>query len=335
MFDYVDPRNRAVQIEMEKVATEHLKQIGAYLKPEFKPVTFDDDKANPAVRVRSLRHHPGAQSRQDHRRRGRFRPQTEDQVPLQPDRRRQSFDRRHERTSRRDRRKRQIGSFTSFPSARTWASADAGTTACITPSAGDSRFNSTATTSTGRFDDSADRRRASANEKCAMVIGSYRMTNFKLEEIPPGVIDHRNGRRTMAETTRCASTGWVRRAQFYTPILRKLKIPNVSYGEDYAVGLAISPRASDRADLRAALSVPALGRQQRRGSGRREDEHVQRVQGQAAHAGNPGAAADECAESRMTDMKSVALMCGAPRRARDCIEPKRTGSRIWPEDFDE
>ena len=42
MFDYVDPRNRAVQIEMEKVATEHLRQIGAYLKPEFKPVSFDD-----------------------------------------------------------------------------------------------------------------------------------------------------------------------------------------------------------------------------------------------------------------------------------------------------
>src|SRR5688500_16731222 len=40
-FDYVDPRNRAVQIEMEQVATDHLKKIGAYLKPEFKPVEFD------------------------------------------------------------------------------------------------------------------------------------------------------------------------------------------------------------------------------------------------------------------------------------------------------
>src|SRR5439155_5433431 len=41
-FDYVDPGNRAAQIEMEKAATEHLKQIGAYLAPEFKPVSFDD-----------------------------------------------------------------------------------------------------------------------------------------------------------------------------------------------------------------------------------------------------------------------------------------------------
>src|SRR6185295_7252812 len=41
-FDYVDPRNRAVQIEMEQVATDHLKRIGAYLRPDFKPVKFDE-----------------------------------------------------------------------------------------------------------------------------------------------------------------------------------------------------------------------------------------------------------------------------------------------------
>ena len=100
MFDYVDPRNRAVQIEMEKVATEHLRQIGAYLKPEFKPVSFDDDRGEAgAFDVRSLGHHPRAQSGQDHRRRDRFGPQTENQIPVQPDRRRQSFNRRHERAA--------------------------------------------------------------------------------------------------------------------------------------------------------------------------------------------------------------------------------------------
>src|SRR5205807_6618762 len=42
-FDYVDPRNRAVQIEMEQVATDHLKRIGAYLRPDFKPLKFEGD----------------------------------------------------------------------------------------------------------------------------------------------------------------------------------------------------------------------------------------------------------------------------------------------------
>ena len=41
-FDYVDPRNRAVQIEMEQVATDHLKRIGAYLRPDFKSIKLDD-----------------------------------------------------------------------------------------------------------------------------------------------------------------------------------------------------------------------------------------------------------------------------------------------------
>ena len=41
MFDYVDPKNREVQVEMEKAATIHLKEIGAYLEPEFETISFD------------------------------------------------------------------------------------------------------------------------------------------------------------------------------------------------------------------------------------------------------------------------------------------------------
>lgn len=37
-FDYVDPRNQEAQNEMEFVATQHLKRIGAYLAPQFKKV---------------------------------------------------------------------------------------------------------------------------------------------------------------------------------------------------------------------------------------------------------------------------------------------------------
>lgn len=77
-------------------------------------------------------------------------------------------------------------------------------------------------------------------EKCAMVIGSYRMTNFDLEEIPPGIIDHKEWTNDNGPNNALRINGLGAPRAFYTPVLRKLKVPNVSYGEDYAVGLAIS-----------------------------------------------------------------------------------------------
>ncbi len=77
-------------------------------------------------------------------------------------------------------------------------------------------------------------------EKCAMVIGSYQMTNFALEEIPPGIIDHKEWTADNGPNNALRINGLGAPRAFYTPILRKIKVPNVSYGEDYAVGLAIS-----------------------------------------------------------------------------------------------
>ena len=77
-------------------------------------------------------------------------------------------------------------------------------------------------------------------ENCAMVIGSYRMTNFNLEEIPPGVIDHREWTDDNGPNNALRINGLGAPRAFYTPVLRKIRLPNVSYGEDYAVGLAIS-----------------------------------------------------------------------------------------------
>lgn len=79
-------------------------------------------------------------------------------------------------------------------------------------------------------------------ENCAMVIGSYRMTNFKLEEIPPGVIDHREWTDDNGPNNALRINGLGAPRAFYTPILREIRVPNVSYGEDYALGLAISGR---------------------------------------------------------------------------------------------
>jgi len=77
-------------------------------------------------------------------------------------------------------------------------------------------------------------------ERCAMVIGSYQMTNFKLEEIPPGIIDHKEWSDDNGPNNALRINGLGAPRAFYTPVLRKIKVPNVSYGEDYAVGLAIS-----------------------------------------------------------------------------------------------
>lgn len=77
-------------------------------------------------------------------------------------------------------------------------------------------------------------------QNCAMLVGSYRMVNFKLEEIPPGIIDHREWTPENGHNNALRINGLGAPRAFYTPVIRELKFPNVSYGEDYAVGLAIS-----------------------------------------------------------------------------------------------
>lgn len=78
------------------------------------------------------------------------------------------------------------------------------------------------------------------NEKCGMVIGTYQMTDFDLNEIPPGIIDHREWTPDNGPKNALRINGLGAPRAFYTPILREIKMPNVSYGEDYAIGLAIS-----------------------------------------------------------------------------------------------
>lgn len=77
-------------------------------------------------------------------------------------------------------------------------------------------------------------------EKCAMVIGSYRMTNFSLETLPPGVIDHKEWTDWNGHNNALRINGLGAPRAFYTPLLREIRVPNTSYGEDYALGLAFS-----------------------------------------------------------------------------------------------
>ena len=78
------------------------------------------------------------------------------------------------------------------------------------------------------------------SEGCAMVIGSYRMTNFDLETLPPGVIDHKEWTDENGHNNALRINGLGAPRAFFTPLLREIRVPNTSYGEDYALGLAFS-----------------------------------------------------------------------------------------------
>lgn len=77
-------------------------------------------------------------------------------------------------------------------------------------------------------------------QKCAMIVGCYRMCNFALETLPPGLIDHAEWTEENGPNNALRINGLGAPRAFYTPIVRKLQFPNTSYGEDYAMGLAIS-----------------------------------------------------------------------------------------------
>lgn len=76
----------------------------------------------------------------------------------------------------------------------------------------------------------------------ALVVGSYRLVNFALEEIPPGVVDHREWTDANGANNILRINGMGAPRAFATDWLRKHPMPNVSYGEDYAAVLAATRR---------------------------------------------------------------------------------------------
>ncbi len=84
--------------------------------------------------------------------------------------------------------------------------------------------------------------RAFYEQKAVMVIGAYRMCNFNLETLPPGLIDHREWTPQNGRNNALRINGLGAPRAFFTPVLRQIQIPNTSYGEDYALGLMISRR---------------------------------------------------------------------------------------------
>lgn len=233
-FDYVDPRNRQVQIEREEVFTRHLKKIGAYLKPGMMTVDLKE---------------------------GEFSHEASIIIPV----------RNRARTINNAIRS-VLEQETSFPFNLIIIdnhSTD-GTSEIIEQYKNDNRVIHLIPERTdlgiggcwnlginhpqcGRFAiqlDSDDLYSSPHTvqtivdkfykEQCAMVIGSYRMTDFTLQTLPPGVIDHKEWTDENGHNNALRINGLGAPRAFFTPLLRKIRVPNTSYGEDYALGLAFS-----------------------------------------------------------------------------------------------
>jgi hypothetical protein len=234
LFDYVDPRNRAVQIEMETACTEHLKKIGAYLKPNFKPVTFKekfDYEVSVIIpvknRVKTVGDAVGSVLIQ--KTNFKFNLLIVDNY---------SDDGTTEKLAEIAQKDKRVNHI--IPARK-----DLGIGGCWNEAV----FHA----SCGRFavqldsdDIYSDENTLQTivdtfyKEKVAAVIGSYRMTNFNLEEIPPGIIDHKEWTHANGRNNALRINGLGAPRAFYTPILREHPFPNVSYGEDYSVVIAIS-----------------------------------------------------------------------------------------------
>lgn len=231
-FDYVDPKNRAIQIEMEEACTEHLKQIGAYLPPVFKDVAFGEQsfpvEASVIIPVRNR-----VRTLEDAIKSVLSQKATFDFNLIIVDN--YSSDGTSEiieKYARQDNRVIHI-----IP-----ARQDLGIGGCWNEGV-DSPLCGKFAVQLDSDDIYQDENtlqtivNAFYEQNCAMVIGSYTMTNFKLETIAPGLIDHKEWTPENGRNNALRINGLGAPRAFYTPILREIKVPNTSYGEDYALGL--------------------------------------------------------------------------------------------------
>ena len=234
-FDYVDPKNRAVQIEMEEICTEHLKRIKAYLEPKFKEPECSGENFPVTATV---------------------------VIPV--------FNRI--RTVR-DAVESALAQECSFPFNVIVVdnhSTDGTTELLSEMAAEDSRLVHVIPVKhdlciggcwnlavhhemCGEYAVQLDSDdvysgpdtlskivSAFREQKCAMVVGTYQMTDFQMNPIPPGIIDHKEWTEENGRNNALRINGLGAPRAFWTPLLRKLNLPNTSYGEDYALGLRIS-----------------------------------------------------------------------------------------------
>jgi len=235
IFDYVDPKNRKVQIEMEQACTDHLKKIGAYLEPEFNYVDIEntgfDVTASVIIPVKNRVNTIGDAIDSVLKQKTDF----EFNLFVVDNYSNDGTTEVIEKYAKEDKRVIHL-----IPERK-----DLQIGGCWNEAVHHEKC--------GMFAIQLDSDDMYANEntisivvdtfkkeKCAMIVGTYKMTNFKLEEIPPGIIDHKEWTPENGRNNALRINGLGAPRAFYTPVLREIKVPNVSYGEDYALGLNIS-----------------------------------------------------------------------------------------------
>lgn len=234
-FDYVDPSNRDVQIEREAVCTAHLKRIGGYLPPHFREVPQCREsfpvEASIVIPVRNREKTIADALRSALAQKTTFRYNILVVDNFSTDGTTRIV---HELAATH----RQIVPVT--PSSTGLGIGGCWNEAIFHSECG--KYAVQLDSDDLYADDSTLERIVECfrKEKPAMVIGSYRMVNFRLEEIPPGVIDHREWTPENGRNNALRINGLGAPRAYYTPIIREIAFPNVSYGEDYAVCLAVS-----------------------------------------------------------------------------------------------
>ena len=233
-FDYVDPRNRDRQIEMEKACTQHLKEIGGYLEPHFKDIDFNQGEfeveASVIIPVRNREATIGAAIESVLKQQTKFKFNLIVIDNHSTDGTTEAID-----AFKAD------GRVVHLVPERT----DLGIGGCWNYGVNSAHCGKFAVQldSDDLYKDEHTLQTivdAFYEQKCAMVIGSYMMTDFDLNELPPGVIDHKEWTPDNGRNNALRINGLGAPRAFYTPVLRSIGLPNTSYGEDYAMGLNIS-----------------------------------------------------------------------------------------------
>lgn len=234
IFDYVDPKNREVQIEMEKACTEHLQEIGGYLAPQFKQIAFDaghfENEASVIIPVRNRVRTIEDAIRSVLNQRTSF---NYNLIIIDN----HSTDGTTEKIAKYASDKRLIHLIPERTDLGIGGCWNMGVhhTAC-------GKFAVQLDSDDVYKDENTLQKIVDAfyEQQCAMVVGTYMMTDFDMQMIPPGVIDHKEWTPNNGRNNALRINGLGAPRAFYTPLLRKIKVPNTSYGEDYALGLAFS-----------------------------------------------------------------------------------------------
>ena len=234
LFDYVDPRNRAVQIEMEKACTQHLKDVGGYLEPKFKDVDLSEGEfeyeASVVIpcknRVRTIGDAIASALNQKTSFKYNVIVVDDNSTDGTVDVIKGFLD---------DPKLVYIAQDTSYHAiGGNWNAA------LHHPLCG--RFAIQLDSDDVYYDETTVQKFVDAfrAQNCAMVVGTYRMTDFYMNQLPPGIIDHREWTPENGRNNALRINGLGAPRGFFVPMLRRINFPVTKYGEDYAVGLRVS-----------------------------------------------------------------------------------------------